>query len=214
MNAETQTAGTTMLVLVVDRSGSMQSIRSDMEGGIKALLEEQGRGPGQCLVTLAQFDTEYELVFQGVPAAQVGAYQLVPRGSTALLDAIGRTIGVVRGSLDRVGPSNQPDQVVFAVVTDGLENASKEWSRDKVMAAVKQCSASGWHFTFLGANQDAIKESGLLGVQAGSALTYAPAPGAVAAAMSSLSTSVGRLRRGTATSVSYTEEERQQSGTA
>ncbi|HTW07738.1 MAG TPA: hypothetical protein VME46_09515, partial [Acidimicrobiales bacterium] len=88
-------AGTTLLVLVVDRSGSMETIRNDMEGGIRAMLEDQAQQPGRCLVTLAQFDTEYELLFQAIPAAEVTPYKLVPRGSTALLDAIGRTIGEV-----------------------------------------------------------------------------------------------------------------------
>jgi hypothetical protein len=70
-----------------------------MEGGIKAMLEEQAKGPGTCLVTLAQFDTEYELLSQAVPVAEVATYKLVPRGSTALLDAIGRTIGEVEERL-------------------------------------------------------------------------------------------------------------------
>jgi Mg-chelatase subunit ChlD len=213
-NSSPSGAGTTLLVLVVDRSGSMQSIRADMEGGIKRLLEDQAKGPGTCLVTLAQFDTQYELVLQAVPVAEVPGYELVPRGSTALLDAIGRTIGEVRSSLDKMPPGRRPEHVVFAVVTDGLENSSREWSRDKVMAAVKECSNLGWLFTFLGANQDAIQEGGNIGVGPAGAMTYAAAPGAVAAAMGSLSAAVGRVRHGTAKSLAYTEEERRQSGSA
>ena len=186
-----QGAGTTLLVLVVDRSGSMETIRLDMEGGIKHLIKEQATGPGNCVVTLAQFDTEYELVFEAIPAAEVTGYHLVPRGSTALLDAIGRTIGGVRSWLGKLPAERQPDQVVFAVVTDGLENSSREWSRDQVMAAVKERSDAGWQFSFLGANQDAIKEGGDLGVDAARAMTYSPAR--AAAAMSSLSDSVKRV---------------------
>jgi Mg-chelatase subunit ChlD len=204
-----QGAGTTLLVLVVDRSGSMVAIRQDMEGGIEHLIKEQATGPGDCVVTLAQFDTEYELVFEAIPAAEVTGYHLVPRGSTALLDAIGRTIGGVRSWLEKLPAERQPDQVVFAVVTDGLENSSREWSRDQVMAAVKERSDAGWQFSFLGANQDAIKEGGDLGVDAARAMTYSPAR--AAAAMSSLSDSVKRVKTGKDRLLSFTEEERRSS---
>ncbi len=90
---------TTLVVLVIDRSGSMMSIKEDMEGGIKTLLEEQSQVPGTCLVTLAQFDSEYELVADATPIAELADYLLIPRGSTALLDAIGRTIGQVESRL-------------------------------------------------------------------------------------------------------------------
>jgi Mg-chelatase subunit ChlD len=206
-----QGAGTTLLVLVVDRSGSMETICSDMEGGIKHLIQEQATGPGDCVVTLAQFDTEYELVFEALPAAEVTGYHLVPRGSTALLDAIGRTIGQVRSWLDSMPAQHRPDQVVFAVVTDGLENSSREWTRDQVTAAVKDRSNAGWQFSFLGANQDAIKEGGDLGVDATRAMTYSPAPHAVAAAMSSLSESVKRVKTGKDRLLSFTDEERRSS---
>lgn len=203
---------TTLLVLVVDRSGSMESIRPDMEGGIRTLLEEQAKEPGTCLVTLVQFDTEYELLLQAVPVAEVTGYELVPRGGTALLDAIGRTIGEVRGSIERLPSDRRPEHVVFAVVTDGHENSSLEWSRDKVMAAVRERSEAGWHFTFLGANQDAIKEGGRLGVDAGSAMTYAATSTGVTGAMSALSSSVTRVRSGAHGPLGYTEEERRRSG--
>ena len=211
MTVSNTSNGTTLLVLVVDRSGSMQSIRSDMEGGIKMLIEEQAKEPGSCLVTLAQFDTEYELVFRAVPAAEVNPYRLVPRGRTALLDAIGRTIGEVSGTIDAQPVHRRPQHVVFAVVTDGMENSSQEWSRHKVMTAVKDRSDAGWHFTFLGANQDAIQEGGNVGVRSPAAMTYSASPAGVTAAMSSLSASVGRVRRGIDERLAYTEEERRQS---
>ena len=105
----------------------------------------------------------------------------------------------------------RPDQVVFAVVTDGLENSSCEWTRDKVMAAVKERSDAGWQFSFLGANQDAIKEGSDLGVDAARAMTYSAAPQAVAAAMSSLSDSVKRVKTGKDRILSFTDEERRRS---
>jgi Mg-chelatase subunit ChlD len=208
----TERAATTLLVLVVDRSGSMESIRSDMEGGIKALLREQAKEPGTCLVTLAQFDTEYEVLFRAIPVAEVTHYDLVPRDGTALLDAIGRTIGEVRESIEKMEVDRRPEHVIFAVVTDGEENSSREWSRDEVMAVVKDRSDAGWHFTFLGANQDAIQEGEGIGVGAASAMTYAGSQAGARGAMSSLSASIGRVRSGAARTLAYTEEERRRSG--
>jgi Mg-chelatase subunit ChlD len=201
----------TLLVLVVDRSGSMESIREDMEGGIKTLLKEQAKEKGTCLVTLAQFDDTYEVVVQEVPAGKVGPYRLVPRGSTALLDAIGRTISDVRSRIEAADASERPDHVVFAVVTDGFENASREWSRLQVMDSVKARVGEGWNFTFLGANQDAIQEGGGMGVAAESSLSFDASEDGVRGAMSSVSASVGRMRRGEAQSLEYTEEERRSS---
>ena len=199
---------TTLLVLVIDRSGSMETIREDMEGGIKTLLAEQANEPGQCLVTLVQFDTEYEVLFDGVPVAELGDYRLVPRGSTALLDAMGRTISTVRARLKALPREKRPAHVIVAVVTDGLENSSREWTRDAVMAAVKVRIDAGWHFTFLGANQDAIREGERLGVDPNASINFTASPAASRAAMGSLSASVGRMRRGEASGLSYTEEER------
>jgi Mg-chelatase subunit ChlD len=203
-------ADTTLLVLVVDRSGSMESIREDMEGGIASLLKQQAAEAGTLLVTLTQFDIEYEILFNAVPVAELGAYRLVPRGRTALLDAIGQTIADVRERLADVGPTDQP-AVVVAVVTDGLENTSMEWTRDKVMAAVKDRIDAGWDFTFLGADQDAIREGGALGVRADSSLTFGKSGAGARAAMDSLSASVSRKRKGEARSLRYTEDERRSS---
>ncbi len=202
-------AETTLLVVVVDRSGSMESIREDMEGGIATLLAEQAAEEGTCLVTLAQFDNEYELVADAVPVSELLPYRLVPRGSTALLDAMGRTISSVRAEIEALPPEDRPRHIVVAVITDGLENASQEWSHLQVMDCVKARIVEGWHFTFLGANQDAIQEGGRVGVAGDSSLTYAAARSR--AAMQSMSASVGRMRRGEAQSLEYTEEERRRS---
>jgi uncharacterized protein YegL len=206
-----QAADTTLLVLVIDRSGSMESIREDMEGGIKSLLEEQGKEKGTCLVTLAQFDTEYELLAEGVPVAELEPYRLIPRGSTALLDAIGRTIGQVKGQLDGLSRDQRPGNVLVAVVTDGMENSSREWSRLQVMDSVKARIGEGWDFTFLGANQDAIQEAGRMGVATDSSLTYAASKAGTREAFNSMSASMGRKRRGETKSLEYTEEERRRS---
>ncbi len=199
---------TTLVVLVIDRSGSMMSIKEDMEGGIKTLLEEQSQVPGTCLVTLAQFDSEYELVADATPIAELADYLLIPRGSTALLDAIGRTIGQVESRLKGLAPDDQPDHVLFAVITDGMENDSSEWTRSKVMKSVKAKVAGGWDFMFLGANQDAIEEGAHMGFAAETALTFEPSSEGIKEAWSSVSMSMGKMRRGEASALEFTEEDR------
>ncbi len=205
----TENTGWTLLTLVVDRSGSMTGIKEDMERGIEALIEEQAGGEGTCVVTLAQFDDEYEVVADGVPAAEMAPYRLEPRGGTALLDAIGRTIAMVRLRIENMSPQDRPANVVFAVITDGEENKSREWSRLQVMDAIKARTAEGWHFTFLGADQDALEEGLRLGIEPASLLTWEPSDQGTAGAMKSLSDSSRRLRSGESSRIEYTDAERQ-----
>lgn len=205
--------GATLLVLVVDRSGSMASIKGDMEGGIGQLLADQQAQPGECRVTITQFDNVFEVVSDFLPIDEVPAYQLIPRGATALLDAMGRTMGIVEEQMSKLKKADRPGQVVFAVITDGLENASREWDKARVMAEVKRLGdEKGWQFTFLGANQDAIHEGASLGVGASSSLTYQASPAGVQAAFASASRAASRYRSGQAASLSYEDEERLRAG--
>ena len=185
----------TLLTLVVDRSGSMGVIREDMERGITALVEEQARGDEACFVTLTQFDDEFEVVADGVPAEKMPPYRLDPRGGTALLDAIGCTIAMLQLRLDDMKLEDRPVTVIFAVITDGKENASKTWSRPQVMRDIKAKTAEGWHFTFLGADEDALEEGLGLGFDARSLLTWERSDQGTAGAMKSLSDSSRRLRQ-------------------
>ena len=118
-------------------------------------------------MTLVQFDTEYEFLHRGVPVQQVPPYRLVPRGMTALLDAVGRAINETGERLAKMDETDRPGLVVFVVMTDGEENSSKEFSKDQVKQMIThQQEKYGWHFTFLGANQDAFAEAGALGIHA------------------------------------------------
>ena len=103
---------------------------------------------------------------------------------------------------------NGPGHIIVAVITDGMENASKEWSHLQVMDSVKARIDEGWHFTFLGANQDAIQEGARIGVAVGSSMTYAATPTGTREAVHAASASMGRMRRGEAQTLTYTEEER------
>ena len=186
----------------------MASIREDMEGGIRSLLEDQAKLPGDCEVTIAQFDTEYELVADRAKLKRLKPYVLAPRGGTALLDAIGRSIVHVKEQLDAQSLDERPDRVIVAVVTDGMENSSVEWSRLQVMDSVKARSAEGWLFSFLGANQDAIQEGGAMGFDPDRSLSYDASPAGARGAMRSASRMMSASRMDARSSPSFTDEER------
>ena len=164
----------THIYFLLDRSGSMQSIKSDTEGGFAAFVEEQKRAPGDCRVTLAQFDHEYEVVYSRVPVAAVPPLALQPRGRTALLDAMGRLVTDAGAELAALPEDERPGTVIVAVMTDGLENASGEWTHAAIKSLVEQqTSAYAWQFMYMGADQDAIEVGASLGVHADHSVTYA-----------------------------------------
>lgn len=155
----------TDITMVIDRSGSMESIRADAEGGINTFIDSQKKESGEALFTLVQFDTEYEFVHRGVAIGEVSRYSLVPRGATALLDAVGRAINETGSRLAAMLEHERPGLVVFVIVTDGQENSSKEFNRDKIRQMIEhQQSVYRWQFTFLAANQDAFAEGATLGI--------------------------------------------------
>ena len=153
------------LTVVLDRSGSMHVCQSDAEGGLNRFVEEQKKQPGEAVFTLVQFDTEYEFVHRAVPIRNVPHCALVPRGNTALLDAVGRAIVETGERLAKVPEAHRPGLVVVVILTDGQENASKEFSKKKVQEMIShQQEVYKWQFIYLGANQNAFAEAGELGI--------------------------------------------------
>lgn len=203
----------TDITLVIDRSGSMEAIREDAEGSVNAFIREQAQQLGKALLTLVQFDTEYEFIHQGVPVKRAPAYTLVPRGSTALLDAVGRAINETGGRLAKMAEPDRPGLVIFVIVTDGMENSSREFSKAKIKEMIeRQQTQYHWQFTFLGANQDAFAEAGGMGIDASGVANYAADK--VMAAFVGTSKKVARMRtqRQTGETVNneFTTEERKE----
>ena len=187
----------TDITMVLDRSGSMQSIKDDTIGGFDAFISEQGRLPGRCTVSLVQFDNVYEEVYTGRDLADVPGLTLVPRGSTAMLDAIGRAVNATGARLAALAEDQRPGTVIVGIMTDGLENASREFTYPMVKALIEQQEqVYGWTFMYMGANQDAIEVGASLGVARDRSLTYAGPK--VAAAMGAYSASVGTIREAVA----------------
>ena len=202
----------TDITMVVDRSGSMASISTDAEGGINTFVEQQKKEPGEALLTLVQFDTDYEFVHSGMPIKQVPAFALVPRGSTALLDAIGRAINETGARLAKMEESQRPGLVVFVIVTDGQENSSREFKREQIRKMIEhQQSDYKWQFTFLAANQDAFAEGAALGIAAAGIANWTADH--VQLAHLGTSSKVARMRRaasaGETIDNNFTDEERQ-----
>lgn len=170
----TGTAPTSVaLAVVVDRSGSMHSIAEDAEGGVNAFVAEQRAQPGGGRLLLTQFDDAFDVVVDWVPLDEAPEYSLAPRGRTALLDAWGRTVVLLEERLETTPVGERPERVVVVVVTDGLENASVDWTRKGVEELTKRKQErDGWQFVFLAAGQDAIATASALGIPAGASLTY------------------------------------------
>ena len=166
----------THIAVIVDRSGSMSLIREDMCGGFQSFVETQREVEGEATVTLAQFDDRYELLYEMEDIKDIPEFNLKPRGMTALLDGMGKTINTVVAKIDSMDEAERPEKCVFVVITDGDENASQEYSRDQVFELIAELQESEegtkYDFVFIGANQDAIKAGASFGVRAGASMTY------------------------------------------
>ena len=161
------------LVFIMDRSGSMTGIASDMEGAMKEVIQKQKERDGDVLVTYVRFDTEYEEVFSQKSIQDIDGFKLEPRNMTALLDAIGKTVNNVERRFNQKDEEDQPERVLFVIVTDGGENASKEFSRPQVFEMIEKVKRDHeWGFTFIGANQDSIGTGNSLGISRGSSVNF------------------------------------------
>lgn len=201
----------TDITLVVDCSGSMQQIREDAEGGINAFIAQQAKEPGDALLTLVQFNTNYEFLHTGLPISRVPKYRLFPQGRTALLDAVGKAIHDTGTRLAKMAEKDRPGLVVFVVMTDGLENSSCESSKDDIKKMIEhQQEEYNWHFTFLGANQDAFAEAGGMGIHAAGVANFSVDK--VGAACMATGAKLGRMRGqslvGDTVCNKFTEQER------
>lgn len=162
---------------ILDRSGSMSTIKDDTIGGFNSFIDSQKKAPGEATMSLHQFDDEYSTVYENINISEVvnlSDTTFVPRGMTALLDAIGRTINSTGARLAKLQEDKRPGKVIFVILTDGGENASKEFSHTKINEMIThQEETYDWDFIFLAANQDAIQTGAMLGIKAGNAMTFA-----------------------------------------
>jgi Mg-chelatase subunit ChlD len=187
----------TLIAIVLDRSGSMQSLRQAAIRGFNDLLAEQRAQPGTARLYLAQFDHEYDIVHDGVPLDQVPPLttaSFVPRGHTALLDALGRTLCEVQALAEQ---APVPARVLVVVITDGRENASREFSSTMVAELVRNCSAlPGWQLMFLGTDAISVETAQSLGVASDQTLAFSATAIGIQAAFAAIDGSLRESRQG------------------
>lgn len=179
--------------VLLDRSGSMATMRDDVVGGFNALLAEQQAAGGDARLTVVRFDSvdAQEVVVDARPidrVAPLGHDDFVPRGGTPLLDATGRLIASITARLERRRHlGKRPEITTVITVTDGHENQSCEYRRDTVRALVRDRQVRGWTFAFLGAGLDSYSEAGGIGYDARSVMNFAPDGAGAAAAFANVS---------------------------
>ena len=162
------------LVFILDRSGSMGGLESDTIGGYNSMLSKQKKEKtGKVSVTTVLFDDQYELLYNQVPIEKVSPMteeEYYVRGSTALLDAIGKTVMQVKANQDK---KEIKDKVLFVIITDGMENASREYRVEQIKKLIEERKEKdNWEFLFLGANIDAIGAAKDLGIDSSRAVRF------------------------------------------
>ena len=166
----------TELVFILDRSGSMAGLEQDTIGGFNAMLAKQRKEQGEAVVSTVLFDSNSTVIHDRVPITQVPDLteeEYFVRGCTALLDAVGGAIHHIGNVHKYARKEDVPDKTLFIITTDGMENASKHYTYDKVRHMIeRQKERYGWEFIFLGANIDAAAEAGKFGIDASMAANY------------------------------------------
>ena len=164
------------IVCILDRSGSMSSMQKEAIDGFNDFIEEQKKEDGEANVSLILFDNEYTPVYEAKPLKDVEPLTdktFIPRGGTALLDAMGRAVGTTKERLWKMKEEDQPGKVIFCIITDGQENQSTEFKKDAIKELVETCRKDySWEFAFLSADEDAISDAGSFGIARGMVAAY------------------------------------------
>lgn len=204
-----------LIATLIDRSGSMHSIKEDTEGGYTAFMEEQrsSLGEGESIECwLSQFDDRYEAVFTATDISELPSYELRPRGMTALVDSLHRLIGEIGENLALRPEDERPGKVIILVLTDGQENSSREVTAHQLKELIQSQEKNySWQFIFLGANLDAVSVGATYGIASGRALTYGADSQGVSGAFAAAANVTQTMRRAAPedlTNVSFSQEHR------
>lgn len=187
----------TELVFILDRSGSMGGLENDTIGGFNSMIEKQKKQEGECLVSTVLFDHEVSTLHDRVPLKKVPEMtteDYYVRGCTALIDAIGMTVKHIEEVHRYIRKEDVPSHTMFVITTDGLENASKEYSADKVRRMISDKKKKGWEFIFIGANIDAVETAKHFGIGADRAVNYNADKKGTAVLYNCVSNVVGNMR--------------------
>ena len=186
------------IICILDRSGSMQKLTGDVIGGYNSFLEQQRKEDGTAEVTTVLFDDQYETIATAVDlqkAPEMTSTVYYARGSTALLDAIGRTIMETINRMEKDAVCPMKRRVLFMIMTDGLENASREYDKATVKTLIEETTNGyHWNYIFMGANIDSVAEAGALGIQAEHAMNFEADSGGVQASFSRMNEAAKKTR--------------------
>lgn len=164
------------IVFILDRSGSMAGLEKDTIGGFNAMLEKQKNEPGEAYVSTVLFDNASKVIHDRIPLDRIPKLtekEYFVRGCTALLDAVGGAIQHIGNVHKYAREEDRPEKTLFVITTDGMENASRRYTYDKVKSMIqRQKKEYGWEFLFLGANIDAVQEAARFGIGADFAANY------------------------------------------
>lgn len=168
--------GLTELVFILDRSGSMSGLEADTIGGFNSMIDRQRKEEGEAYVSTVLFDDRTEVLYDRQDVKKVEPMndkQYYVRGCTALLDAVGGAIHHIGNVHKYAREEDIPEKTLFIITTDGMENASREYSFDRVKTMIeRQKNRFGWEFIFLGANMDAVEVAGRFGIDRNRAYNY------------------------------------------
>jgi hypothetical protein len=168
--------GLTEIIFVLDKSGSMSNFTEDTIGGFNSFIDDQRGKEGEANISLFLFNQEYKNVFKRVPinmVSHIGKETYSPSGTTALLDAVGFAIDEMGRVYASLNENERPENVIFCITTDGLENSSKEFNKKNIADKIKhQENNYGWNFVFFGANIDSFAEAGSIGVSSQATSNY------------------------------------------
>lgn len=187
----------TEMVFILDRSGSMAGLEADTIGGFNSLIEKQKGQEGNANITTVLFDDQYELVHDRIPITSVKPMtkeDYYVRGCTALLDAVGKTISNMDKVQTHLSEDDKAEKVIFVITTDGMENASREYSYSEVRRMIERQKELGWEFLFLGANMDAAAEAQRLGIAADRSVTFENDSQGIAVQYKSVDKALGCMR--------------------
>ncbi len=191
--------GLSEIVCIIDRSGSMGAICNDAIGGFNTFLEGQKQLPGEATLTYVQFNDKYEIIHENKPLKDVKPINkkiYVPDGTTALLDAVGKTIDAVGKRLANTPEENRPEKVIVAILTDGEENSSHHYELSSIKSMIEhQRSKYSWEFIFLAANQDAFDEAEKIGIDRMNAVNFDATGAGVKVAYAAMYDSVSSHRK-------------------
>ncbi|MCK9567903.1 VWA domain-containing protein [Candidatus Pacearchaeota archaeon] len=198
----------TEIVAIIDRSGSMHGLTKDTIGGFNSFLAEQKKNSGKAKLTLVQFDDKYQIDYDGADISSVKDLDestYMPRGNTALLDAVGKTIVTIGERLSKTPEDERPGQVIFLIITDGQENASKDYREAaKIAEMVKhQTDTYNWTFLFLGGGDAAFSQGMALGFSANNTHNYSANAAGTSNLYRSVSKGVSRRREKAAEGVLF-----------